>query len=107
MADFTIKQHDTWPALSATLSDQSGLINLTTATTVKLILKTASGSATITGTCAIDDAVNGEVSYAWVSPDTDTVNSYNGEFEITWSNGKVTTVPNDTYFTVEIKADLG
>jgi hypothetical protein len=107
LTDFTIKQHDTHPSLEATLTDQDGAINLTTATTVKLLLKTPTGGTAISGTCAIVSAVAGTVRYDWTAPNTADVNTFDGEFEITWSNGKITTVPNDSYFSVEIKADLG
>lgn len=107
MADYTLKQHDTWPPIQATLRDAAGPINLTTATTVKLLLKTITGSVSVVGTCTVVNASGGVVSYSWIPADTATANSYNGEFEITWSDGKLTTVPNDSYFTVEVKADLG
>lgn len=103
----TIKQHDTWPPLDAVLSDQDGPIDLTTATTVKLLLKTATGGGTGGGTCTITDAAGGGVRYEWQTADTAAIQSFNGEFEITWSNGEISTVPNDSYITVEIKADLG
>jgi len=105
MADFTIKQHDTWPALRATLTDQDGPINLTTATAIKLIMK---GTAvTVTGNCTVTDAPNGIVTYTWATGDLNTADTYNLEFEITWNTGKVETVPNDSYLTVKVVADLG
>lgn len=107
MADFTLKQHDTWPPLDATLEDAAGPINLTTAASVKLILKTPSGSTTITGTCSIVSAVAGTVRYLWQTSDTASVNTFNAEFEITWNDGKIETVPNSGYFEVSVVADLG
>lgn len=107
MADLTIKQHDTHPPIEATLSDANGPVNLT-GSTVKLILKSAgAGSTVITGTCTIVSAAAGTVRYDWLAPDTASVNTLSGEFEVTWSTGKITTFPNDAYFSVEIKADLG
>lgn len=104
---FIIKQHDTYPALTATLSDIVGPINLTGAT-VKVILKTAGVTpTTITGACTITNATAGAVSYLWVAADTASVNTFQGEFEITFANGRISTVPNDSYFSVDIKADLG
>lgn len=107
MADLTIKQHDTWPPVEATLSDANGPVNLTGAA-VKLILKSAGAGATVvSGSCTIVSAVAGTVRYDWISADTASVNTLSGEFEVTWSTGKITTFPNDAYFSVEIKADLG
>lgn len=107
MADLTIKQNDTWPPIEAVLSDAAGPVDLTGAA-VKLILKSAgAGSTVITGACTIVDAVAGSVRYTWLAADTASVNTLNGEFEVTWGDGNVTTFPNDAYFSVEIKADLG
>lgn len=107
MPDFTLKQHDTWPPLDAALVDANGPINLTTAASVKLILKTASGSTQIIGTCSIVSAVAGTVRYLWQTSDTASVNTFNAEFEITWNDGKIETVPNSGYFEVAVVADLG
>lgn len=107
MADFTIKQNDTWPPLEGVLTDANGAVNLTGAS-VRLILKSAgAGNTVLGGACDIVSAVEGRVRYTWLPADTQTVNTLNGEFEVTWGDGKVTTFPNDAYFSVEIKADLG
>lgn len=105
MADLTIKQHDTYPPLTAALKTSGVAIDLTTATAVKVILKGA--TVTVTGTCTVTGASTGAVSYQWVTGDTAVADTYNGEFEVTWSDGKIETIPNDSYFTVVIKADLG
>ncbi len=102
---YTIKQHDNFPDFVATVSDANGLIDLTDATSVKLILK--SDAVVIDGIMAIDNAVGGGLSYEWAAGDTDVAGIYDGEIEITWSTGKIETVPNDSYFTVTIVADLG
>lgn len=107
MADFTLKQNDTWPPLEAVLTDANGAVNLTGAS-VRMILKSAgAGSTVIQGACTIVSAVEGRVRYTWLAADTSLVNTLSGEFEVTWGDGKITTFPNDGYFTVEIKADLG
>ncbi len=103
--DFTTKQHDTWPPIEATLSDTNGALNLTGAS-VRLILKTVAGAVAVDAACSILDPLGGVVRYQWVPTDTATVATYQGEFEITWSDGKITTVPNDEYFKVVIVADL-
>jgi DUF4097 and DUF4098 domain-containing protein YvlB len=108
MADFTLKQGDTWPPLQATLSDENGPLNLTGAT-VSLDLKATNGGAVLAlagSTTILAPATNGAVSYQWAVGDTATVGTYSGEFEITWPNGTVTTVPSATYFTVTIVPNL-
>lgn len=108
MADMTIKQHDTAPALRATLFDTLGVINLSAATQVKVLFKeVTTGTPSFSGTCTIVNATGGQVSYAWSGGNTAVAGSFNGEFEITWSDSTIMTVPNDSYFTLDIKADLG
>lgn len=108
MASLTVKQFDTSPALTATLTDSVGAINLTSATSVKFVMKGKVSATTVTGTCTIVDAVNGKVSYAWVSPDTNTPDTYSVEFVIHWSAGGIQTVPNALAAnpTVEIDANV-
>jgi hypothetical protein len=105
MADFTIKRGDRRPILEATLTDEDGPIDLTSAASVKLLLK--SGATTVDGACVVVSAVAGTVSYTWGATDTLIVGAYDAEFEITWSTGIVETVPNDSYFSVEFVQDLG
>lgn len=112
MADNTlrnIKQHDTWPTLDAVLKDGNGdPIDLTAATQVKVLAKNSTGSVTWSGTCTITSAPAGAVTYTFTGvTDTSTVNSYDAEFEITWTSGKITTVPTVGYFKIVVGADLG
>lgn len=108
MADFNIKRGDTWPPIDAVLSDDDGPIDLTSATTVKIIFKTpGAGSTTFNGTCTITDALSGAVRYVWGPTDTATVNTYNVEYEITWTDSTKTTIPTIGYKTVEVLQDLG
>jgi len=113
---WTIKQHDTRPKYIAALKDKFGTpsvepIDLTNATSVDFIMRAKSATdASSTGIRAeadITDAVNGIVTYTWDPTDTAAVGSYNVEFEITWNDGGVETVPNDGYMEVEVVDDLG
>lgn len=110
--DRIFKQHDTWPPLDVTLSDANGPIDLTDASEVRLLMKgqKTSGAVTVDGVMTIDpDQVTntGHVTYDWVSPDTDVVDTYQTEFQITWTGGGIETVPNGDYNSIEIIADLG
>ena len=112
MADFTIKRGDSYPPIVSTLSDNVGQLNLTTATQVKLLFKTTSGSVAYERVCSITSAPAGQVTYAWTTEDavsgpTSEVNTFNIEWEITWADGTKTTVPNVGWKTVEISQDLG
>lgn len=113
---FTIKQNDTRPKYVVALKDDFGQpgeapINLTTATSVKLKLREHDtvGAPKINRTCSITDAANGVVTFTWIAGDLDTVGTYDSEFEITWSDGGIETVPNgsgDDYLVVEVVDDL-
>lgn len=112
MADFTIKQNDTRPrldrSLSETINGASAPLNLTTASAVKLIARfTGSLVAKINASAAIASANGGVVRYTFLAADTDTVGQLNAEYEITWNDGGVETIPNDGYFSIEVVDDLG
>lgn len=111
---FYIKQNDTRPRYVATLLDNFGEpdqapINLTNATSVKFLMRSTgnAGSPKVTAAAAITSAASGIVTYTWVAGDTDTIGEFDVEFEITWSDGGVETVPNDGYLSVVIEDDLG
>lgn len=112
MADLTIKANDTHPDLVVTLSDESGAVDLTSATQVKLIMKSTvvSPVVTVTGMMTKDpDQVTntGRASYGWIAEDTATPDTYDAEFEVTWPSSEVQTFPNSGYKEIVIEADLG
>jgi hypothetical protein len=117
MADVVLKQHDTGAHvalvrnLQQTIDGVTSAINLTGASSVKFLMKHSTGSPVISGLCTVLDATQGQVRYTWVSGDTNTIGTYDAEFEITWAAGDIETVPNglgtQTYFSIEVKADLG
>lgn len=83
-------------------------IDLTDATEVNFLMRLhgSTDPPAIRSPMTITDAVNGTVQYAWQAGDTDTAGDYDVEFEITWNDGGVETVPNDSYLTVRIVDDL-
>lgn len=112
MADITIKQNDTRPkadrTLTETINGTTAVLNLTTASGVKLIARfTGSLIAKINASAAIASANGGVVRYTFLAADTDTVGMLSGEYEITWNDAGVETVPNDGYFSIEVVDDLG
>lgn len=110
MADYTLKQDDTFPALTAILSDQVGPVNLSAADSVKFFMKHSSGSPVVTGTCTVVTPQTGQdigkVTYDWVAADTATAGEYTAEWQVTWNVGDIETYPNDGYKTVLIVADI-
>jgi hypothetical protein len=105
MADFVIKQHDTYPPLELTLSDQAGAIDLTEAEEIKLYIDRE--STVVTGKMEAVDAEKGEVKYEWAVEDLSVVGTFNFEVEITWKSGRVQTVPNGGDLSIEIVDDIG
>lgn len=110
---FTIKQNDSRPRLVAVLKDSVGEddeapIDLSSAASVKVIIRPNGGGAVkVTATVTVLDDVNGVVSYEWQPGDTDTVGDFDVEWEITWADAGIETVPNDGYETVTVFAELG
>jgi hypothetical protein len=112
MADYTIKQDDTRPMLvrylKQTIDGVESGISLSTASAVKFIMKRSTApNNSVTGTATIITVASGQVGYLWQTGDTSQAGLYNAEFEIKWSDGGYETVPNDSYFSIEIVADLG
>lgn len=104
---FYVKQNDTSPAMLATLQDADGNAVNVTGATVRFHMR-AVGSTTV----VVDEAativtdLDGLVRYDWQAADTDTIGSYQAEFEVTYSDGSVETFPNDGYIRVEITDDI-
>ncbi len=99
---FSIKKGDTSPALRATLRyDDCTTINLTGASARFHMRQTGSASVLIDA-AAVVVSVAGIVEYRWTAPNTATVGAYEGEFEITYSDGKIETFPSDGFIAIEI-----
>lgn len=109
MADFVIKQGDTWPPIPAQLKEgtPASPVDLTAADSVTLHLKAqGAGTKHAGGACTVTDAAAGRVTYELTTEDTDTVTTFDGEFEVDWGNGQISTFPNEGYFTVQVVAEL-
>lgn len=103
---FNIKQNDTSPSLRATLTDADlNPINLTGAS-VQFHMKSLDGALKIDTTMTIVDATGGIVQYDWQTGDTDTVGTYNVEFEVTYSDSSIETFPNNGNKVVSVVREL-
>tara|TARA_R110000824_G_scaffold94303_1_gene227654 strand:+ start:86 stop:424 length:339 start_codon:yes stop_codon:yes gene_type:complete len=108
MAIFEIKRNDNKPYLAVTLQDSTGsAIDLTAGSKISFNLadnnntytSVLSGAATITGSTA------GQVEYRWATSDTARSGLYLGEFEVTFNDSTVLTLPTDHSLVVQINED--
>jgi len=111
---FEIKRGDLAPIFRARCidaSDPTNGVDLTSATTIKLLLMNNANVLVVNGTMTKEDqtqsATKGFVRYAWQTGDTSTAGVFRAEVEVTWSDGKKQTYPRDSYARVIIYEDLG
>lgn len=104
---FYVKQNDTSPAMQATLQDADGNAINVTGASVRFHMRAVGSTQTVVDAAAtIVTALSGIVKYEWDAADTDTVGSYQAEFEVTYADASVETFPNDGYIRVEIIDDI-
>lgn len=104
---FYIKQNDTSPSMLATLQDASGNAVDLTAASIRFHLRPISSSTVkVDEAATIVTAVDGIVRYDWQASDTDTIGSYQAEFEVTYADTTIETFPNDGYVRVEVISDI-
>ena len=105
---FYIKQNDTLQRITRDLRDAFGApVNLTGATvTFSMRVKPAGAVKVSAATANIVNAGLGRVRYNWVAANTDTSDEYEGEFQVTFSDGTIQTFPNDGYIPVIVPDDI-
>lgn len=104
---FYIKQNDTTPSLRAALQNGSGdAVDLTNATCNFHMRPLGSTTITVDASAQIVTEATGIVQYNWIAADTDTIGSYQAEFEVTYPDGTIETFPNNGYIRVEITDDI-
>ena len=104
---FYIKQNDTTPSLRAALQNGSGdAVDLTNATCNFHMRPLGSTTITVDASAQIVTEATGIVQYNWIAADTDTIGSYQAEFEVTYPDGTIETFPKNGYIRVEITDDI-
>ena len=106
---FYIKQNDTASFITRDLKDAFGAPVNVTGATVKFSMRVKPA-----GTVKADDqdavvvtAGTGRVRYEWTAANTNTADEYEGEFQVTYANGKIQTFPNDGHIPIVITDDIG
>jgi hypothetical protein len=104
---FYIKQNDTAPIILVTLKDgNDAAVDLTAATAMFKMRAVGQTAVKTSAAAIIHDADGGQVRYEWVAADTDTIGSYEAEFQITFVDGKVETFPNSDFIRITITDDI-
>ncbi|MEH7249170.1 BppU family phage baseplate upper protein [Neobacillus niacini] len=100
-----LKRNDTKDTISYTLSNlDKTAVNLTGAS-VKFVM--GKNKTLITNAAAnIVEASTGKVEYTLTVDDTLIAGTFNAEFEVTFSDGKIKTYPSDGYILVSIQANI-
>lgn len=110
MADFTIKQGDRLPSLTATLYDaNNAVVDLSSGVTgvTFSMRRRPQRAATITNEDAvIVDAETGQVRYDWAAGDTATAGDFEGEFTVNYTSGQSLTFPNFGYIGIYIESQI-
>ena len=106
MASITIKQHDTARKIADTLLAGGVAISLTGAT-VSFVLRNTVSGVVWKRTATVTDAAAGKVEYQLVAEDTAAAAMFDVEWEIVFSGSLPLTVPDDSYHTLIVMADLG
>lgn len=108
---FYLKQNDLQPDFRARLLDEDTPVDLTSATSVQMLMRNRRAGLKVHAPMAIADQTDtdlkGVVSYTWAPGDTDTAGDFQAEIQVTWPNSKPQTFPAKGHITIVIEKDLG
>jgi hypothetical protein len=103
-----IKKGDTWPNWEGQLTDANGIVDLTNATSAKLMRVPTGGGSLQTLTLTFNTPRTlGFVTRDWQTGDNDTIGTFKCEVEVTWNDGSIETFPNTGVYTMVVEPDLG
>lgn len=102
-----IKKNSRAPKAEAILSFSDGTVQDLTGCTVRFLMRPV-GSTTpkVAAAATVEVASDGHVSYTWASGDTDTVGTYEQEWEVTLADGRIAVFPAQGYNYVVIQEDV-
>lgn len=106
-ADYFVKQGNTSPAFTATVTDINGNVVNLTGGSVKFVMRamTAVGT-TVNATATIVSGAAGTVSYTPTATDTATAGTYMVEWQYTLAGGATGTFPVDGWLTAIVEENL-
>lgn len=105
--NFGIKQNDTAPNIMGILKDENDEVIDISGASVRFHMSDYAGEEVmIDAEAAIEDAENGVVYYDWQEGDTAEAGEFKAEFEVTYSDGKVETFPNEGYIIIAISEEV-
>ena len=103
---FYIKENDLLPPITGIVLDDGEPFPLNDVTSVKFLMRDYRG-VKVNGTGTVDqDPATGQVWYYWSGSDTSEPGTYEGEFELTFSNGKTQTFPASGYLKIKVGDDV-
>lgn len=104
---FEVKRGDTAPLFRAQCLDGTTPISLATAATVKLLVRNSTG-VIVNAVMTVEDqtANTGWVRRSWQATDLAVAGTYQGEVEVTWSDGSKQTFPPQRYITILVYEDI-
>src|SRR6478609_5774301 len=98
-----IKRNDTAPSLQSTLTDNGAVVNLTTASAIRVI---GSRDGVVLFDRTVTGNSSGVVDMPWQSGDTAYLGPIRVEWSVDWPDGKTQTFPASGYETVWVTKDL-
>jgi len=105
--DFVIRQGDTKPALTYTLTDATGAALNLTGATVNFVMRTLTSSTpAINASATVTNASAGTVSFSFSGTQTATAGQFMANFVVTYGDGSIQTAPADGYIDVLVEENL-
>jgi hypothetical protein len=101
----TLKRNDTKVNLKATLSNESGPVDLTGCSVCFLMSKR--NTIKVNKESLIQEGTNGLVWVVFEQEDTNETGTFQAEFEVTFPDERKETFPNSGYILINIQSDLG
>lgn len=101
----TLKRNDTKVNLKATLSNESGPVDLT-GCRVRFVMSKRN-TVKMDKQALIQNGVTGLVWVVFEQEDTSEAGTFSAEFEVTFPDERKETFPNEGYILINIQSDLG